>query len=85
MLFRAKRQSRQDELSKEEILDLLDQFEELGVLQVLLTEVRFFHPNAVEIINYAKTKSFTTQIFTNGTLIKERLTFLKFLKEHLFL
>ena len=71
--FSGPKDKREDELTREEILDLLDQFEELGVLQVFLTGGEVFaHPNAVEIINYAKTKSFTTQIFTNGTLIKER-------------
>ncbi|MBZ8119884.1 radical SAM protein [Roseovarius sp. LXJ103] len=61
---------RQAEISTDEILQLLDTFEEMGVLQVFLTGGEVFaHKDAVKIIRHARTKSFSTQIFTNGTLI----------------
>lgn len=63
---------RQNELSMEEIKTLLDQWDEMGVLQVFLSGGEVFaHPRAVDIIKYARSKRFLTQIFTNGLLIKE--------------
>lgn len=63
---------RPNEMSTERILKLIDEFEELGVLQVFLTGGEIFsHPDAVKIINHAMEKSFATQIFTNGLLITE--------------
>jgi len=63
---------REGELSKAQIIDLIDEFAEMGVLQVFLTGGELFaHPNAVELINYAMTKPFSTQVFTNGLLISE--------------
>jgi radical SAM protein with 4Fe4S-binding SPASM domain len=63
---------RPNEISTELIKQLLDEFAEMGVLQVFLTGGELFaHPNAIEIIQYARTKPFTTQIFTNGLLITE--------------
>jgi len=63
---------RPNEMTTEKIIGLLDQFAESGVLQVFLTGGEIFaHPDAIEIINYARTKPFSTQIFTNGLLITE--------------
>lgn len=56
------------------IFDLLDEFDRMGVLQVFLTGGEFFtHPDAAAIIKRAMTKQFTTQIFTNGILLRENL------------
>lgn len=63
---------RPDEIETATILRLLDEFDQLGVLQVFLTGGELFaHPDAEEIIRYARTKAFSTQIFTNGLLITE--------------
>jgi len=65
---------RDKELSTERILKLIDEFAEMGVLQVFLTGGEFFsHPDALEILKYARTKPFTTQVFTNGILITEEI------------
>ena len=59
-------------MDRDVIIDLIDQFEDMGVLQVFLTGGEVFaHPNALEFIQHAMTKSFSTQIFTNGLLITE--------------
>lgn len=63
---------RTDEMSTERILQLLDEFEEAGVIQVFLTGGEVFsHRDAVRIIQYARSKPFSTQIFTNGILATE--------------
>jgi radical SAM protein with 4Fe4S-binding SPASM domain len=63
---------RRAELETGEILGILDSFEEMGVLQVFLTGGEVFaHKDALKIIRHAREKSFSTQIFTNGTLITE--------------
>ncbi|MGI5459287.1 radical SAM/SPASM domain-containing protein [Streptomyces sp. CA-249302] len=63
---------RPDELSTPAIKALLDDFAELGVLQVFLTGGEIFsHRDAVEIIRHARSKPFSTQIFTNGLLVTE--------------
>ena len=63
---------REGELSTAQIMGLLDDLEAMGVLQVFLTGGELFsHPDAVEIICHARSKSFSTQIFTNGLLITE--------------
>lgn len=63
---------RQNELTLDQIYGLLDQWDNAGVMQVFLSGGEIFaHPNAVEIINYAMSKKFVTQIFSNGLLIKE--------------
>ncbi len=64
---------RSNELSTEQILKLIDDFAEMGVLQLFLTGGEVFtHPDAIKIINHARTKPFSTQIFTNGLLINEK-------------
>ncbi|MFE0676402.1 radical SAM/SPASM domain-containing protein [Streptomyces sp. NPDC058867] len=63
---------RPDEMSTPRIKALLDEFAEQGVLQVFLTGGEIFsHRDAVEIVNHARTKPFSTQIFTNGLLVTE--------------
>lgn len=63
---------RETEMTTERILALLDEFATLGVLQVFLTGGELFaHPAALEIIEHARTKPFSTQIFSNGLLITE--------------
>lgn len=65
-------QKRPSEISTSVILGLLDEFAEAGVLQVFLTGGELFaHPDAVRIIQHARSKPFSTQIFTNGILITE--------------
>jgi len=63
---------RESEMSTQRILKLLDEFADMGVLQVFLTGGELFaHYDAVDIIRYARTKPFSTQIFSNGLLITE--------------
>lgn len=63
---------RPNEMSTERIMKLIDEFAEMGVLQLFLTGGEVFsHPDCVEIINYAMTKPFRTQVFTNGLMITE--------------
>ncbi|WEG16688.1 radical SAM protein [Alkalihalophilus pseudofirmus] len=63
---------RPNEMSTDLIKDTIDQLAEVGVLQLFLSGGEIFaHKDAVEIINYARTKPFYTQIFTNGMLITE--------------
>ncbi|MGW7646909.1 radical SAM/SPASM domain-containing protein [Streptomyces bobili] len=63
---------RPNEISTRALKGLLDDFAKMGVLQVFLTGGEIFsHRDAVEIIQHARTKPFSTQIFTNGLLITE--------------
>lgn len=63
---------REKEMSTEKIKELMDEYEKMGVLQVFLTGGELFaHHDALELIKYARTKPFSTQIFTNGLLITE--------------
>lgn len=63
---------RKNEMSTKQIKGLIDEFSELGVLQVFLTGGELFaHHDALELIQYARSKPFSTQIFTNGLLITE--------------
>ena len=63
---------RNAEMSTEKIFELIDEFDKIGTLQLFLTGGEVFaHKDATDIINYALTKKFTLQIFTNGTLITE--------------
>lgn len=63
---------RPDEMPTAMIRRLIDEFDEMGVLQVFLTGGELFaHPDAIELICHAMTKRFSTQIFTNGLLITE--------------
>ncbi|WP_371526351.1 radical SAM protein [Streptomyces sp. NBC_01283] len=63
---------RPDEISTPRIKRLLDDFADMGVLQVFLTGGEIFsHRDAGEIIRHARRKPFSTQIFTNGLLSTE--------------
>jgi radical SAM protein with 4Fe4S-binding SPASM domain len=63
---------RDHEMSTSQLLGVIDQLSEIGVLQVFLTGGEVFtHPDAIEIIRHARSKPFTTQIFTNGLLLDE--------------
>jgi radical SAM protein with 4Fe4S-binding SPASM domain len=63
---------RPGELSTERIMELLDEMEDIGVIQVFLTGGELFsHRDAVRIIQHARSKPFSTQIFTNGVLATE--------------
>ncbi|MFD0706078.1 radical SAM protein [Photorhabdus akhurstii] len=58
---------RDNELSTERIKALIDEFEALGVLQVFLTGGELFaHKDAIEIIQHARQKPFSTQIFSKN-------------------
>jgi MoaA/NifB/PqqE/SkfB family radical SAM enzyme len=68
------RHRRLNEMSTPMILKLLDEFNEMGVLQVFLTGGEIFtHKDALDIIRYSSGKNFTTQVFTNGILLNERI------------
>jgi radical SAM protein with 4Fe4S-binding SPASM domain len=65
---------RPNELETDIILGLIDELAEIGVLQVFLTGGELFaHPDAVKIVQHARSKDFSTQIFTNGLLITEEI------------
>lgn len=65
---------RKKELTKDEIFSLLDKFEEMGVIQVFLSGGEIFtRKDAVDIINYAGSKKFLTNVFTNGLLINRKI------------
>lgn len=65
---------RKNEMSTAMILRLLDELDEMGVLQVFLSGGEIFtHKDAIEIINYASKKKFTTQVFTNGIFLTEKI------------
>jgi radical SAM protein with 4Fe4S-binding SPASM domain len=61
---------RESEMATSTISRLIDDFDQMGVLQVFLTGGEVFsHPDALEIICHARAKRFSTQIFTNGLLL----------------
>jgi AdoMet-dependent heme synthase len=65
---------RENELETTKILALIDELASIGVLQVFLTGGELFaHRDAVEIVKHARTKPFSTQIFSNGLLITESI------------
>jgi len=67
-------QSQREELSLSEIYALLDDAAEAGCLWLLITGGEpLARPDFVEIYTYAKKKGFLTTLFTNGTLITEKL------------
>lgn len=69
------------ELSYEEIAGILDQLAEQGVLWVCFTGGEIFaRKDFLAIYTYAKQKGFLITLFTNGTLITERIA--DYLKEH---
>ncbi|MDD5044472.1 MAG: radical SAM protein [Candidatus Omnitrophica bacterium] len=64
----------QDELSLDEIKRLLDELAAVGSLYLTLSGGEIFlHPHFFEIAEYAKKKNFCLTIFSNGTLIDEKI------------
>src|SRR5712672_1216583 len=66
--------ARNRELSKEEHFQLLDQLVDVGAFWLLYTGGEIFaRRDFLEIYAYAKQKGFLITLFTNGTLITERI------------
>jgi len=62
-----------DELTINEIDDLLDQLKEAGTMLLILTGGELFVRNDLEeILRLVKRKGFSLRIFTNGTMINDR-------------
>lgn len=57
-------------LDKSKVMELLDEIDDLGAIEVYLTggEV-FLHPDIIEILYYASEKNFLTTVLTNGNKI----------------
>jgi radical SAM protein with 4Fe4S-binding SPASM domain len=67
-------EARSRELSKEEHFRLLDDLAEMGCLWLLYTGGEIFaRKDFLEIYTYAKQKGFLITLFTNGTLITEKV------------
>ena len=70
----ADQEARSRELNKEEHFRLLDDLADLGCLWLLYTGGEIFaRKDFLEIYTYAKQKGFLITLFTNGTLITERV------------
>jgi radical SAM protein with 4Fe4S-binding SPASM domain len=69
----------EDELSTEEIMDLVDQLSDMGVLYVVFTGGEpMLHRDIFSLIGYAASKGLRVFIDTNGTLLsKEKVKALK--------
>jgi len=66
--------ARNRELSKEEYFKVLDELEQMGCFWLLFTGGEIFaRRDFLEIYTYAKTKGFLITLFTNGTLISEKI------------
>lgn len=66
--------NRHDEISTDEIRRILDEAADAGVLWLLLTGGEpFVRKDFVEIYKYSKKKGFIINLFSNGTLIDERI------------
>lgn len=66
--------ARKQELSKEEYFKLLDDLAELGCLWLLFTGGEIFaRKDFLEIYTHAKQRGFLITLFTNGTLINEKV------------
>lgn len=73
-LAMADQEARSRELNKEEHFRLLDDLADLGCLWLLYTGGEIFaRKDFLEIYTYAKQKGFLITLFTNGTLITERV------------
>ncbi len=73
-LAMADQEARSRELNKEEHFRLLDDLANLGCLWLLYTGGEIFaRKDFLEIYAYAKQKGFLITLFTNGTLITERV------------
>lgn len=70
----ADREARSRELSTEEHCRQLDQLAEAGTLWLLFTGGEVFaRPDFLDIYKHAKRKGFLVTLFTNGTLVTERI------------
>jgi MoaA/NifB/PqqE/SkfB family radical SAM enzyme len=68
------KQSQREELNFSEDCALLDDAAQAGCLWLLITGGEpLVRPDFIEIYTYAKKKGFLTTLFTNGTLITEKL------------
>src|SRR5688572_31811550 len=66
--------ARKRELTTEEHYKLLDELSELGCLWLLFTGGEIFaRHDFLDIYRYAKKRGFLITLFTNGTLITERI------------
>jgi radical SAM protein with 4Fe4S-binding SPASM domain len=66
--------ARNRELTKEEHFKLLDDLSEMGVFWILFTGGEIFaRKDFLEIYTYAKKKGFLITLFTNGTIINEKI------------
>jgi radical SAM protein with 4Fe4S-binding SPASM domain len=67
-------EAKQRELSYTEMCRLLDEMADAGTLWLLLTGGEIFaRPDFLDIYTYAKKKGFLITLFTNGTLVTERI------------
>jgi radical SAM protein with 4Fe4S-binding SPASM domain len=70
----ADREAREQELSTEELIRLLDQLADAGCLWLLFTGGEIFaRRDFLDIYLHAKRKGFLVTLFTNGTLITARI------------
>jgi radical SAM protein with 4Fe4S-binding SPASM domain len=68
------KEARSLELSKDEHFQVLDELADLGCLWLLYTGGEIFaRPDFLEIYTYAKRKGFLITLFTNATLITEKI------------
>lgn len=64
----------EDELTVEEIKELIDELADMGVLSITFTGGEpLMHPHIFELMEYAKKKPLTVLLFTNGTLLTEEI------------
>jgi radical SAM protein with 4Fe4S-binding SPASM domain len=67
-------EARNREVSKEEYFSILDELADMGTLWLLFTGGEIFaRKDFLEIYTYAKRKGFLITLFTNGTVINERI------------
>jgi radical SAM protein with 4Fe4S-binding SPASM domain len=67
-------EARKRELTKEEHFKLLDDLSEMGIFWILFTGGEIFaRKDFLEIYTYAKKKGFLITLFTNGTVINEKI------------
>jgi radical SAM protein with 4Fe4S-binding SPASM domain len=65
---------REKELTTKELYDLIDEFAQLGVLNILVTGGEpLLHPDVFDIIAYIRSKPMSVMLFTNGTMVTEEV------------